>query len=91
MPLLPSVRTRFAPRALSICRRSTDIESGMVSVSLSPLAAQTKARAMPVFPLVGSMMWVFLFTAPDRSPASIMALPMRSLTEERGLKNSHLR
>ena len=34
MPAGPSVSTRFAPKALSTLRRSIDMVSGMVSVSL---------------------------------------------------------
>jgi len=37
-----------------------DIVSGMVRISLYPLVAQTKARAMPVLPLVGSTITVSL-------------------------------
>ena len=39
---------------LSSTRRSRDIDAGMVSTSLYPLAAAMKARPMPVLPLVGS-------------------------------------
>jgi hypothetical protein len=46
---------------------------------------------MPVFPLVGSMMVPPGLRIPRRSASSIMAMPMRSLTLPRGLKNSHLR
>src|SRR5437762_13264678 len=45
---------------------------------------------MPVSPLVGSTMTVSLSTFPSRSPASIIARPMRSFTLASGLKNSHL-
>ena len=44
-----------------------------------------------MLPLVGSMMTVSLLSRPLRSAASIMAMPMRSLTLPSGLKNSHLR
>ena len=56
MPSLAGVSTSFAPSACSSARRSRLIDSGMASVSRYPLAAATNARAMPVFPLVGSMM-----------------------------------
>ena len=46
------------------------------------------ASAMPVLPLVGSMMTVSGPISPARSAASIMATPMRSLTLCAGLKNS---
>src|SRR3954453_1152623 len=45
---------------------------------------------MPVLPLVGSTITVSLLIFPARSAASIIARPMRSLTLESGLKNSHL-
>ena len=45
---------------------------------------------MPVLPLVGSMMTVSLLIWPSRSAASIMALPMRSLTLHSGFKFSSL-
>ncbi len=45
---------------------------------------------MPVLPLVGSMMCVSALILPSRSPASIIATPMRSLTLLSGWKNSHL-
>jgi hypothetical protein len=54
------------------------------------LAAQTNASAMPVLPLVGSTMTVSRSMRPSRSPASIIARPMRSFTLASGLKNSHL-
>jgi hypothetical protein len=52
------------------------------------LAAATKAKAIPVLPLVGSMICVSGVRIPAASAASIMARPMRSLTLEYGLKNS---
>ena len=55
-----------------------------------PLAAQTKASAIPVLPEVGSTITVPGRIWPALSAASIIARPMRSLTEESGLKNSHL-
>ncbi len=45
---------------------------------------------MPVLPLVGSMTVVPLVILPSRSAASIMATPMRSLTDQMGLKLSSL-
>ncbi len=56
---LPGVSTSFEPRALSITRRSRDIESGMVRIRSYPFAAATMARPMPVFPEVGSTKVVF--------------------------------
>ncbi len=54
------------------------------------MAAHTKASPMPVLPEVGSTITVSRSIRPDASAASIMARPMRSFTEESGLKNSHL-
>ncbi len=71
-------------------RRSLLIVSGMVSTHLYPRAAQTKASAMPVFPLVGSRMIVSGLMASPSSAASIIATPIRSLTLCAGLKNSSL-
>ncbi len=46
---------------------------------------------MPVLPEVGSTSTVRPgLMRPSRSAASIIAAPIRSLTEESGLKNSHL-
>jgi hypothetical protein len=57
-------QTTCAPSALSSRRRSMLIDSGIVSISLYPLAAQTNARAIPVLPLVGSTMTVSLSIFP---------------------------
>ena len=54
------------------------------------MAAATKARAMPVLPLVGSTMVEPGFSTPWTSRASIIETPMRSFTEAMGLKNSSL-
>jgi hypothetical protein len=69
MPFGPSVSTSLEPRAARICRRSRDIVSGMVRMRGIPLAAQTKARPMPVLPEVGSMIVVPSLITP-RSMAS---------------------
>src|SRR6188768_3406528 len=90
MPSAAGVSTTCAPSALSSRRRSMLMLSGMVRMSLYPLAAHTNASAMPVLPLVGSTMTVSRSIFPSRSAASIIATPMRSLTLESGLKNSHL-
>ena len=45
---------------------------------------------MPVLPLVGSTMTVSLVILPLRSAASIIDTPMRSLTDQSGLKFSSL-
>ncbi len=91
MPLGPGVRMISAPKALSSTRRSRLMVSGMVRMSLYPLTAATKARAMPVLPLVGSIriVWPGLIL-PDFSASSIMARPMRSLTLASGFWLSSL-
>ena len=43
---------------------------------------------MPVLPLVGSMITVSLVICPSASAASIIATPMRSFTDQSGLKFS---
>ena len=53
-----------------------------------PRAAQTIASAMPVLPLVGSTTTVSGPMRPASWAASIIATPIRSLTECAGLKNS---
>jgi len=90
IPSFPGVRTSSAPRCLRSFLLSTLMVSGMVRISRYFLAAQTKARAIPVFPLVGSIIKVFLPIRPCRSAASIMARPIRSLTLPRGFLNSNL-
>ncbi len=62
----------------------------MTRISFSPRAAATKAKAIPVLPLVGSISTVSGPIFPACSSASIMATPMRSFTEASGLKNSSL-
>ena len=55
------------------------------------MAAHTKASAMPVLPLVASTIVVRPGSIrPSRSAASIIATPMRSLTEPPGLSASSL-
>src|SRR5882724_3673319 len=90
MPFGPSVRMTRAPRILSSLRRSMLIVSGIVRMSLRPLAAATNASAMPVLPLVGSIRTVLLLTLPLLIASSIMEKPMRSFTLESGLKSSSL-
>src|SRR5579862_3187782 len=90
MPLAPSVSTSLAPRIFNSLRRSRLIVSGMVRINFNPLAAATNASAMPVLPLVGSISTVSWFIFPDFRASSIMAMPMRSLTLDNGLKNSSL-
>ena len=63
--------------------------SGIVKISRYPLAAQTKARAIPVLPEVGSTSTVPGLIRPAVSAAAIIETPIRSLTESNGLKNSH--
>ncbi len=91
IPFSAGVSSSRAPSRVSILRRSIDMLSGMTRISGYPLAAQTKARAMPVLPEVGSTMVVLPgVIRPCVSSASIMETPMRSLTLPTGLKNSSL-
>ena len=82
------VTMTFAPRNRISLRRSTLNGSAMVITSGYPLAAQTMARPIPVFPLVASMtVWPGL-SSPDFSAASMTPRANRSFTEPRGLKAS---
>src|SRR5664279_2493236 len=82
------VTMTFAPRNRMSLRRSTLNGSAMVITNGYPLAAQTMARPIPVFPLVASMtVWPGL-SSPDFSAASITPRANRSFTEPRGLKAS---
>ena len=62
----------------------------MVSVILYPLAAATNASAIPVLPLVGSMICIPGFNNPACSAACTMPAPIRHLTENAGLRDSIL-
>ena len=70
MPSTPSVRTRLAPRTLSSFLRSRLIVSGIVSVIAYPRDAATNASAMPVLPLVGSMI-----SLPGTSMPPLLGVP----------------
>jgi len=62
-----------------------------VRINSYPRAAQTIARAMPVLPLVGSTITDLPGSiSPSASAASIIATPIRSLTEPPGLSCSSL-
>src|SRR5208283_53067 len=64
--------------------------SGITSTKSCPLARQTKANPMPVFPLVGSITILLPVNCPDFSASSIMYLAIRSLTDPPGLHFSNL-
>src|SRR5467141_4123417 len=84
------VTITFAPRNRISFRRSTLNGSAIVTTSGYPLAAQTIARPIPVFPLVASItVWPGL-RSPDLSAASITPRANRSFTEPRGLKGFNL-
>ena len=90
-PGIPSeagVKTISAPNALINLRRSRLMLSGMVTTRRYPRAAHVNASAIPVLPLVGSITTVSLVIRPSASAASIIATPIRSLTDQRGLKFS---
>ena len=67
-----------------------DIDAGIVMINLYPLAAATKANAIPVFPEVGSL-WVVYpgRILPVFSASRIIEYPILSLTEQAGLKYSN--
>ena len=56
---------------------------------LYPFTAAARAKPIPVFPEVGSMIVQPGLSSPAVSAASIMRLPIRSLTEPPALKYSH--
>ncbi len=62
------------------------IASGITRIDLYPLTAAIHAKAMPVLPLVGSMMVMPGLSLPDFSASWIMWRAMRSLTEPPGLR-----
>ena len=55
IPFGPGVSTISAPNKRNKTLLSLDIVSGIVRMQRYPFAAQTKAKAIPVFPEVGSM------------------------------------
>src|SRR5580693_6814566 len=64
--------------------------SGISRVTLYPRAAPTKANAIPVFPLVGSISSTPGFNNPRFSASQIIDAPMRHFTEYAGLRPSTL-
>ena len=62
--------------------------SGIVTINRYPRAAQVNASPIPVLPLVGSMITDCSLSRPCASAASIIATPIRSLTDQSGLKLS---
>ena len=73
-----------------MARRSLDMVSGMVMMTLYPRAAPTMARPTPVFPEVASTMVPPGLRSPEASAARTMDRAMRSLTEAAGSKASTL-
>ncbi len=64
--------------------------SGMVSVIGYPRAAATNASAIPVFPLVGSMISLPGPRTPRSSASQIIDAPIRHFTEYPGFRPSIL-
>ena len=62
----------------------------MTTVSRYPIRLATMARAMPVFPEVGSRMVFSGVSSPDARAASIIRFAMRSLSEPLGFCPSSL-
>jgi len=90
-PVIPSfagVRINSAPRCFIINFRSVLTFSGITMTHSYPRTAAVKANAIPVFPLVGSMMMLSGDNNPAFSAALIIATPIRSLTLCAGLKYS---
>src|SRR5215470_10055250 len=92
-PLLPSsagVNSSAAPYSSSSWRRSILTFSGSTARNRYPRRRASIARAMPVLPLVGSMMirGVLGKRSPLASASSSIASAMRSLTEPDGLAPS---
>ena len=84
-PSAPGVSTSSVPSRRMMARRSLDIVSGMVMMTLYPRAAPTRASPTPVFPEVASTMVPPGLRSPEASAASMMDLAIRSLTLEAGL------
>jgi hypothetical protein len=66
------------------------IFSGRVMITSYPFTAPHKAKPIPVFPEVGSIIVQPGAILPDFSASSIILKAIRSLTEPPALKNSHL-
>src|SRR5579864_422237 len=92
-PSLPSSGSLYstsAPYALTNWRRSSLTLPGITRRTRYPFAAPIIAYAMPVLPLVLSVMMRSRVSLPDRSPSSIMRSAGRSFTDPPGLRNSAL-
>ena len=81
MPSSPGVNSSRAPNILRTRRRSMLIVTGIVKVIGYPRAAATKARAIPVLPLVGSISSMPGLSTPRFSASQIIEAPMRHFTE----------
>ena len=88
IPFGPSVSTSFAPSIASTLRRSMLIVSGITSVIAYPRVAATNASAIPVLPLVGSMISFPGLSTPRFSASHTIAAPMRHFTEYDGFRPS---
>ena len=80
--------TTRAPKDCSSRIFSSLILSGMTKTHLYPLIAAPIANPTPVLPEVASTMVPPGRRSPRRSASSMIAIPMRSLTEPPGFKNS---
>ena len=67
---------------------STDALSGITIINFKPLYKQTPAKPIPVFPLVASIIVVFLFIFPFFSASSIIFKLTRSFTLPKGFSSS---
>jgi hypothetical protein len=77
-----------APNALSSRTFSCDILSGIVKMHRYPLSAAAIASPTPVLPLVPSTIVPPGLSRPSRSARSMIGMPIRSLIDPPGLKNS---
>ena len=88
IPLSAGVSTSSAPKAPRSFLRSSDMDSGMVTMSFRPSAAATKASPTPVLPDVGSTMVPPGGSLPFCRASRIMDTAILSFTEAIGLKDS---
>ena len=68
---------------------STLIVSGITSITLKPNEEPTKAKPIPVFPDVASIIVAPSFISPFSIASSIIAFATRSFTEPAGLNDSN--
>ncbi len=90
VPFVPSLETISAPNRRRSPIRSSLALSGITTVSAYPFRRATIARAMPVFPDVGSRIVLSGVSSPLASASSIIRRAIRSFVEPVGLLPSSL-